>query len=61
MLDHIFQITSTLLSAAIQNKVKRYMRRYRQEKRMRLVGPNCVGVITPRACAIAFAYARTGG
>jgi len=28
-------------------RVKRYMRRYRYEDRMRLVGPNCAGVITP--------------
>jgi len=26
---------------------KRYMRRYRQENRMTLVGPNCAGVISP--------------
>jgi malate-CoA ligase subunit alpha len=28
-------------------RVKRYMRRFRYEDRMRLVGPNCAGVITP--------------
>ena len=28
-------------------RVKRYMRRYRFENRMRLVGPNCAGVICP--------------
>ncbi|TIN27251.1 MAG: hypothetical protein E5Y31_14195 [Mesorhizobium sp.] len=28
-------------------QVKRYMRRYRFEDRMRLIGPNCAGVITP--------------
>ncbi|AJE48675.1 succinate--CoA ligase subunit alpha [Celeribacter indicus] len=28
-------------------RVKRYMRRYRFENRMRLVGPNCAGVISP--------------
>jgi malate-CoA ligase subunit alpha len=28
-------------------RVKRYMRRYRFEDRMRLIGPNCAGVITP--------------
>ncbi len=28
-------------------RVKRYMRRYRWEKRMRLIGPNCAGVISP--------------
>jgi malate-CoA ligase subunit alpha len=27
--------------------VKRYMRRYKADKRMRLIGPNCAGVITP--------------
>jgi malate-CoA ligase subunit alpha len=28
-------------------RVKRYMRRYRAENRMRLTGPNCAGTITP--------------
>ena len=28
-------------------RVKRYMRRYRQEKRMQLLGPNCAGIISP--------------
>ncbi|MBH0239843.1 succinate--CoA ligase subunit alpha [Methylobrevis albus] len=28
-------------------RVKRYMRRYKKEDRMRLLGPNCAGVITP--------------
>ena len=28
-------------------KVKRYLRRYKAHKRMRLVGPNCAGVISP--------------
>lgn len=28
-------------------RVKRYMRRYRSETRMRLTGPNCAGTITP--------------
>jgi malate-CoA ligase subunit alpha len=28
-------------------QVKRYMRRYRQENRMCLIGPNCAGVISP--------------
>lgn len=28
-------------------RVKRYMRRYRAEHRMRLTGPNCAGTITP--------------
>ncbi len=28
-------------------KVKRFMRRYREDRRMRLIGPNCAGIITP--------------
>ncbi len=28
-------------------RVKRYMRRYKKERRMRLIGPNCAGVISP--------------
>jgi malate-CoA ligase subunit alpha len=28
-------------------RVKRYMRRYRADERMRLTGPNCAGTITP--------------
>ena len=28
-------------------RVKRYMRRYRQDNRMRLIGPNCAGIISP--------------
>lgn len=28
-------------------RVKRYMRRYRKEERMRLIGPNCAGVVSP--------------
>lgn len=28
-------------------RVKRYMWRYRKDSRMRLIGPNCAGVITP--------------
>nr|WP_309503436.1 succinate--CoA ligase subunit alpha [uncultured Roseovarius sp.] len=28
-------------------RVKRYMRRYKSERRMRLIGPNCAGIITP--------------
>jgi succinyl-CoA synthetase alpha subunit len=28
-------------------RVKRYMRRYKQEQRMQLIGPNCAGIISP--------------
>lgn len=28
-------------------RVKRYMRRYREQRRMRLTGPNCAGTISP--------------
>ena len=28
-------------------RVKRYMRRYKKEQRMRLTGPNCAGIISP--------------
>jgi len=28
-------------------RVKRYLRRYKKEKRMRLIGPNCAGMISP--------------
>ena len=28
-------------------RVKRYMRRYRRDRRLRLIGPNCAGVISP--------------
>ena len=28
-------------------RVKRYMRRYREANRMRLIGPNCAGIISP--------------
>ena len=28
-------------------RVKRYMRRYREENRMQLLGPNCAGIISP--------------
>jgi malate-CoA ligase subunit alpha len=28
-------------------RVKRFLRRYKAEKRMRLIGPNCAGVISP--------------
>lgn len=33
-------------------RVKRYMRRYRAESRMRLLGPNCAGVISPGQCLL---------
>lgn len=31
-------------------RVKRYMRRYKSEERMRLTGPNCAGSISPGKC-----------
>jgi malate-CoA ligase subunit alpha len=33
-------------------RVKRYMRRYKAEHRMRLMGPNCAGVISPGKCLL---------
>ena len=33
-------------------RVKRYMRRYKAENRMRLMGPNCAGVISPGRCLL---------
>ena len=33
-------------------KVKRYMRRYKNEERMTMVGPNCAGVISPGQCML---------
>ena len=33
-------------------KVKRYMRRYKAEDRMTMVGPNCAGVISPGKCML---------
>jgi malate-CoA ligase subunit alpha len=33
-------------------RVKRYMRRYRAQSRMRLTGPNCAGTITPGAALL---------
>jgi malate-CoA ligase subunit alpha len=33
-------------------RVKRYMRRYRSQSRMRLTGPNCAGTITPGAAML---------
>ncbi len=33
-------------------RVKRYMRRYKQEQRMRLIGPNCAGAISPGRCML---------
>ena len=33
-------------------RVKRYMRRYKAENRMRLMGPNCAGVISPGSCLL---------
>ena len=33
-------------------RVKRYMRRYRSQSRMRLTGPNCAGTITPGAALL---------
>ena len=33
-------------------RVKRYMRRYRADRRMRLTGPNCAGTISPGKCLL---------
>ncbi len=33
-------------------RVKRYLRRYKWEKRLRLIGPNCAGVISPGQCML---------
>src|SRR5262245_57483423 len=33
-------------------RVKRYMRRYKAEHRMRLMGPNCAGVTSPGRCLV---------
>ena len=33
-------------------KVKRYMKRYKSEDRMTMVGPNCAGVISPGKCML---------
>ena len=33
-------------------KVKRYMRRYKNEDRMTMVGPNCAGVISSSKCML---------
>ena len=33
-------------------RLKRYMRRYRAERRMRLTGPNCAGTISPGRCML---------
>jgi succinyl-CoA synthetase alpha subunit len=33
-------------------RVKRYMRRYKAEHRLRLLGPNCAGVISPGRCLL---------
>ena len=33
-------------------RVKRYLRRYKWEKRLRLIGPNCAGVISPGLCML---------
>jgi len=35
------------IPAADMIRVKRYMRRYKADRRMRLIGPNCAGIITP--------------
>ena len=33
-------------------RVKRYMRRYRADSRMRLIGPNCAGLISPGSALV---------
>ena len=35
------------IAAQDMMQVKRFMRRYRQDRKMRLIGPNCAGVISP--------------
>jgi malate-CoA ligase subunit alpha len=45
-IDHCVCITDGIPTQDMM-RVKRYMRRYRAEERMRLTGPNCAGTISP--------------
>ena len=45
-IEHAVCITDGI-PAQDMMRVKRYLRRYRADKRMRMIGPNCAGVISP--------------
>ena len=50
-IDHCVCITDGIPTQDMM-RVKRYMRRYRSEHRMRLTGPNCAGTISPGAAML---------